>query len=383
MNPGAYLVIDESMNQWLGCGMPNIKKVPRKPHPIGQEFKTIADCHTNCILRLDTVSDPCLKKFDGPNVAKLVATVKRLCEPWFSSGRTIIADSWFGKPEMVTMLQDHGLFSIMQVVKRAYWPRGMPRHDMMARLGIAYGSVYSTLKTFADGKKIFLCLFRDRKTKAIVSSCSTTRLVGMRRFFDENRRLHEVPRPQVFEDYETHKSKILQTYEIIIAVSIYAIFLGSVDTANNRRDNLISFHDVIITERWEMRFFAFLLGIAEANVFSCYKIWGRDGGRIAHGAFKDHLAFALLQHCKSLVEMDRTVHLSRHMQLRYEPSHILVRLTGQGAKRVRRVCTSCRRASRFSGQRVQTRCSCNTDPLCKNCHVRHLERVWASKRGLD
>jgi hypothetical protein len=208
MHPGAYLVIDESMNQWLGCGMPNLKKVPRKPHPIGQEFKTIADCHTNCILRLDTVSDPCPKRFDGPNVPILVATVKRLCEPWFSSGRTIVADSWFGKPEMIKMLLDHGLYSIMQVVKRAYWPRGMPAYDFMTRLHAAYGSVYSATKTFADGKKILLCLYRDKKTKAIVSSCSTTRLTGMRRFRDDHGQVIEMQRPEVFEDYETHKSKI-------------------------------------------------------------------------------------------------------------------------------------------------------------------------------
>jgi hypothetical protein len=35
-----YLVIDESMNQWLGIGIPNVKKVPRKPHPVGQELKS-------------------------------------------------------------------------------------------------------------------------------------------------------------------------------------------------------------------------------------------------------------------------------------------------------------------------------------------------------
>ncbi|SAL96397.1 hypothetical protein, partial, partial [Absidia glauca] len=43
MRPGRYMCVDESMNQWLGEGMPNLKKVPRKPHSIGQEYKTIAD----------------------------------------------------------------------------------------------------------------------------------------------------------------------------------------------------------------------------------------------------------------------------------------------------------------------------------------------------
>lgn len=52
INPGVYICVDESMNQWLGEGMPNVKKVPRKPHSIGQEFKTLADDETYCIIQL-------------------------------------------------------------------------------------------------------------------------------------------------------------------------------------------------------------------------------------------------------------------------------------------------------------------------------------------
>ncbi|KAK9681222.1 hypothetical protein K7432_015699 [Basidiobolus ranarum] len=50
LESGQYLYVDESTNQWLGSDMANIKKVPRKPHPIGQEFETLADNHTYCIL---------------------------------------------------------------------------------------------------------------------------------------------------------------------------------------------------------------------------------------------------------------------------------------------------------------------------------------------
>ncbi|GAA5797972.1 hypothetical protein HPULCUR_003370 [Helicostylum pulchrum] len=92
LEPSNYLCVDESMNQWLGNGMPNLKKVPRKSHPIGQEFKTLADNHTYYILQLDTVSGKVRKEFDDVD-RNLIATIKRLCKPWFASGRTIIADS--------------------------------------------------------------------------------------------------------------------------------------------------------------------------------------------------------------------------------------------------------------------------------------------------
>jgi len=100
LSPGRYLCVDESMNQWLGHGMPNLKKIPRKPHPVGQEFKTVADAKTCCIIRLDLTGDSVVKEFDDQYSMKTIATVCRLMSPWFSSGRTIIADSWFGSPTM-------------------------------------------------------------------------------------------------------------------------------------------------------------------------------------------------------------------------------------------------------------------------------------------
>jgi hypothetical protein len=77
--PGKYLVVDETMNQWLDTGMPNLKKAPRKSHPIGQEFKSVADYDTNCLIRLDTVSDPCAKEYyNDESKRNLTVTVKRL-----------------------------------------------------------------------------------------------------------------------------------------------------------------------------------------------------------------------------------------------------------------------------------------------------------------
>lgn len=48
--------------------------------------------------------------------------------------------------------------------------------------------------------------------------------------------------------------------KIIYYHSLELIILGSVDAANNLRDNMISYHDIIATERWEMRFLGFFFG---------------------------------------------------------------------------------------------------------------------------
>ncbi|KAG2193134.1 hypothetical protein INT47_006434 [Mucor saturninus] len=254
-----YLCIDESINQWLGSGKPNLKKVPRKPHPIGQEFKTLADNHTYCILQLDTVSDKAPKEFDDVD-RNLVATVKRLCKPWFTSGRTIIADCWFGSPEMTTKLLDQGLFSIMQVNKRAYWPRGMPSTDIIQCLCPERNSFAAMSKVDDSGRTIFVCLYRDKKAKALISSCSTT-TPSTQFYQDSNGSV--LRRPQIFQDYETQKS--------------------SVDANNNRRDNMVSIHDAMKKYRWEVL----------ATKFGQMMV-----KRILHAKLKSRLAMSLLHKLK-------------------------------------------------------------------------------------
>ncbi|CEP20141.1 hypothetical protein [Parasitella parasitica] len=196
IKPGRYLVIDKSMNQWLGIGMPNLKKVPRKPHPIGQEFKTLADHHTNCILRIDTTCDPKPKEFDGETgMGKLSATVKRLVKPWFFSGRTVVADSWFGSPAMVIMQERLILYTVMQVAKRRYWPRGMPSTDIVGQVEAPRGSHFTMKKTTDDGNTIFACAYRDLKVKAFISSCGTTSLVGYKSIVEPNGSVTGIKRP--------------------------------------------------------------------------------------------------------------------------------------------------------------------------------------------
>lgn len=134
---------------------------------------------------------------------KLTATVKRLVKPWFGTGRTVIADSWFGAPDMKSMLTKEGLFSIMQVAKRRYWPRGMPTTDIVENTDSEPGSFF-TMKNQERG--MFVCAFRHLKVKAFISSCGTTKLVGDCAV-QQGSQVKRFPRPEFIEEYETHKSK--------------------------------------------------------------------------------------------------------------------------------------------------------------------------------
>lgn len=76
-----------------------LKKVPRKPHPLGHEYKTSIDSETAIIMRLVFCGDPLLRAPAPREKRTVVVRVKQLKKPLFCSGRTIVADSWFGSPK--------------------------------------------------------------------------------------------------------------------------------------------------------------------------------------------------------------------------------------------------------------------------------------------
>ncbi|RCH95066.1 hypothetical protein CU097_013024 [Rhizopus azygosporus] len=84
--------------------------------------------------------------------------------------------------------------------------------------------------------------------KTIARSEELKKLTDEKTFKSSDGSLVTIKRPEVVDEYERHKN--------------------SVDTANNLRDNLTFYHDIISAERWKMHFFGFYLGLCEANAYS-------------------------------------------------------------------------------------------------------------------
>ncbi|CAG8844442.1 4270_t:CDS:2, partial [Gigaspora margarita] len=122
--PGSVLCIDESMNSWLGIKnkIPGLCKIPRKPHPVGQEWKFL------------------------------------LMLVWLSKTLHII----YG----------NGLYGIFHVKKRHAWPINYP-DDMVEKLNSTYGSYISKVATLNNIRLIAASL-QDRKPQCIIATASTT-----------------------------------------------------------------------------------------------------------------------------------------------------------------------------------------------------------------
>ncbi|RHZ60931.1 hypothetical protein Glove_350g96 [Diversispora epigaea] len=334
ITPGSFLCIDESMCQWMGKidKGPFQRKIPRKPHPFGCEFKTVADARVNLLVQLDPCEPPehaNKKKFS--EYSATIATMLRLTEPWFNSGRTIIADSWFGSVNACTTLYKHGFYSILQLKKRRYWPKNIP-HDITDALGSAYGSFVSRTGKF-DDVDLTLCSIRDRKNIVLLASCSTTNLKTEITRYIKGHGNVKFRRPAIFDEYNEYRSAI--------------------DIFNNLRDNALSYHDVLTTKCSENRILAFYFSAVEANSYSAY--------------------------CQFVPEMEGTI-ADRTKKRKNRDSnnleHNLISINNDSTnsqikgKYIQRHCISCHK-------RTSTSCSCSIPrAMCTNCWANHIHNSY-------
>ncbi|CAG8731835.1 44521_t:CDS:2, partial [Gigaspora margarita] len=124
----SILCVNESINSWLGTEnkILGCRKILQKPHPVGQEWKTLAN---------------------------------------------VIGDSWFGLPKLCIALMLNRLYSIFHVKKRREWPINYPK-DMVEKLDSTYGSCVSKVTTIDDVQLIAASLW-DRKPQCIIATAST------------------------------------------------------------------------------------------------------------------------------------------------------------------------------------------------------------------
>ncbi|KAL1933695.1 hypothetical protein VTP01DRAFT_7785 [Rhizomucor pusillus] len=183
----------------------------------------VADATTNGIIRVNVNEDTLSQEFDDVFRMKTVASVARITKPWFYSGRTVIAHSWFGSPTTVRELKAFGLYSIMQLKTRRYWARGMPENDTLNDLGSTFGSFVCSNSTVDD---VYVTALRDRQPKVVISNCSATTRSDreIKRDLPESS-MNTIKRPIVFDEYEANKDgKSEFWHSLAIAFSAYTLF---------------------------------------------------------------------------------------------------------------------------------------------------------------
>jgi hypothetical protein len=125
--PSWVSCLDESMSIWnMRWTCPGYQFVPRKPHPRGNEYHTIADGLTTILYAAEIVMgkdkpegyEHEYEKEEGPTSALLA----RLTRSIWHSGKLVILDSGFCVLRALINLKKRGLFAGAVIKKRRYWP---------------------------------------------------------------------------------------------------------------------------------------------------------------------------------------------------------------------------------------------------------------------
>ena len=130
--PGWVSCLDESISIWTNrWTCPGWTFIPRKPHPIGNEYHTICCGTTGILYQMEMVEGK-----DMPKEVKMARNVKRgeetiglllrLTRSLYSTGKVVILDSGFCVLRGLIELRKVGVFASALIKKRRYWPRYVP-----------------------------------------------------------------------------------------------------------------------------------------------------------------------------------------------------------------------------------------------------------------
>ena len=174
---GTYLVPDETMIFWTGSGELHMTFLFRKPTPYGMMFKTLCcgDSHIMLVAELAESKERMAEMEYRDLTGASTATTLRLTKYWAGSGRTVVADSWFGSCNTAEFLMDvHGLYSIMCVKNGS---SGFPKAAMKAALGgVRHRSVFYQVDVELDTgvKPFYAGGHQDKKPLHLIATCGTS-----------------------------------------------------------------------------------------------------------------------------------------------------------------------------------------------------------------
>ena len=269
-SPSWLSCLDESMNSWLDKFCPGFMSVPRKPHPLGNEYHSIADADDGkpIMWRIkvqegkDRPKDETGKfafpsEFEGKNPnsnRKYTKTSTLMCEmtkPIHGTGKVVSMDSGFCVTVGILHLHDLGVFGQSLIKKRKYWPKGVPGDQIDTYFNGKPLGFVKTLRQDMGGIPFNVHCTRD--DRFVTKLMSTHGLLA------------EVA------DHKTYRQKDGDwvTFNYAEYLSRHNRIKHCVDDVNNRRHDPIGLEQVWHTKWWPTRQFTFICSVVEANAVMC------------------------------------------------------------------------------------------------------------------
>ena len=263
---GSIVCLDESMSPWTSMyTCPAFVYCPRKPHPRGNEYHTIADGECGIMFRIELVEgkdEPrdVLPKKKFHELPKTVALMLRMCEPLFGSGTIVVLDSGFCVLRALIELRLRGVFAAAVIKKRRYWPKHIKGDEIkMARENDEIGKQSRLPGSYND---IPFSIFTSMEPDYLLMMMSTYGTVLPNRLNKKAKRIDK-------------EGQLVEIQYCNVIANHYQ-YRDAVDAHNAKRHDGgtqqgISIETTWKTDWWPNRVFAFVLGICEVNTYLALK----------------------------------------------------------------------------------------------------------------
>ena len=270
----------------------------RKPTPIGLELHTLCCALCGILIWFEVYEgkDAMAKKEFCDIYPKSVALTLRMVKPFFSSGRVLIADSWFGSVLCALALFKHRIFCVMNV-KTAH--KGYPKDGMLAEVDevkgksdekraerrARRGKQIAFTKTFKVGAQQVTVTAggHNKKVPLLVVATASSMLPG-----DEHVKTWQVNKSDGSVEYRSIRTKQPSMH------ALYRRWMNVVDIHNKLRQGVACMADVWKTTSWAERHFAEGIGFWEVNVYKALIYFYWEWKSLSHGDFRKRLAWAFL-----------------------------------------------------------------------------------------
>ena len=371
--PSYLSCLDESVSEWLNQYGPGWMFIPRKPHPYGNEYHTIADAETTIIYRMECVEGkdrpPELGPQEHDDKGKTVGVMMRLTKSIHNTGKIVEQDSGFCVFEGIVAQHDVGVYGDALIKKRRYWPKHVPGDEIDAAMADAPVGTVKTLKGKVNGRDAFIhCLKEEEYVTKIMSMFGTQKHV----LAHQTRRSYKNP--------TTGQQSVLE-FTYTEPFSRYYKARHSVDDNNNRRHQPISVETSWGTKWWPSRQQAFHLAVAAVNAnLALARAKGLDVAQ-PELLFRKALAIEMLQNTIGLPDVPRQIPVRqvnvvqvghRHVAKPYYSGAYNVK-TGKFSRIKKKygetTCATC-------NNRCRHYCICSIEKnMCRDCYLKHYRSL--------
>ena len=364
--------LDESMSVWTNrWTCPGWMFVPRKPHPMGNEYHSICCSISGIMYQVELVEGKDrpkeIRKVEFEEKGKTSGLLLRLCKPLFGTGKVVILDSGFCVLTALIDLMKFGVYASALIKKRRYWPKYIDGESINRAMELKEIGESARLPGELSGIKFDV--FAHKEPDYTMMLMST---YGCLNINDDQKASVRNVNGEVKE------------FKYTEVIGNHYRYRGSVDEHNSKRHdggtgNGLSLEKTWHTSRWENRVFAFILGISEVNAYLAWKFFGGNTESLLE--FRKQLAFELVFNEEGDdSNSDGDGGDSKRRKLRSQGRHDLITLakgTGPKPNKVYKLNYqqfTCHTPS--CHKRVRTVCSCSPTIIrCNACFVNHRVEV--------